>query len=301
MDIPTVGELSTVIERMMDEPYAGLVNGILFGTKQTLPYWLKDDLISTGTIHIAALSGMNISIVLTLVSKLLSRMVGRRISAGISILAITGFVLWIGPSPSIVRAAIMGSLALLATLFGRQNWGALSWFVACGVMVIWSPSIVSDISFQLSALATLGLVVAGEQKTDMFQTKRNPVGISQNQLGTRGMQVPEIFHSNTRRFMEYFRPFFEAVYADFRTTLAAQMFTLPVLIFTFRRISLIAPVANVLIGWTIAPITIVGWIGAITGYVFLPLGMPFALVARYLSQYLIWVVGVLGGVGNIRI
>lgn len=301
MDIPTVGELSTVIEQLMDEPYAGLVNGILFGTKQTLPYWLKDDLIATGTIHIAALSGMNISIVLTLVSKLLSRMVGRRISAGISILAITGFVLWIGPSPSIVRAAIMGSLALLATLFGRQNWGALSWFVACGAMVLWSPSIVSDISFQLSALATLGLVVAGEQKTDMFQTKRNPVGIGQNQLGTQDLQVLDIPHKIIHHIVDYLRPLLKTINADFRTTLAAQMFTLPVLLFTFRRISLIAPVANVLIGWTIAPITIVGWIGAITGYVFLPLGMPFALVARYLSHYLIIVVNLLGGVGNVRI
>lgn len=301
MDIPTVGELSTVIERLMDEPYAGLVNGILFGTKQTLPYWLKEDLIATGTIHIAALSGMNISIVLTLVSRLISRVVGRRISAGISILAISCFVLWIGPSPSIVRAAIMGSLALLATLFGRQNWGVLSWFVACGVMVLWSPSIVVDISFQLSALATLGLVVVGEQKTGMSQTKRNPVGIGQNQAGTQGLQVPEISHKTIYHIVDYLRPLFDAINADFRTTLAAQMFTLPVLFFTFRRISLIAPVANVLIGWTIAPITIVGWISAGIGSVFLPFGMPFALVARYLSQYLVFIVDLLGGVGNVRI
>lgn len=301
MQIPTVGELTAIIIQLMDEPYAGLVNGILFGTKQSLPYWLKQDLIATGTIHIAALSGMNISIVLSLVSGLVSRVVGRRISAGISIVAIIGFVLWIGPSPSIIRAAIMGSLALLATVFGRGNWGVLSWIVACGGMVVWSPPIVSDISFQLSALATLGLVVAGEQKTGMVQTNRNPVLPSQNGSGTQGNQVPDFPVPKTGNIRRIFRPFLEAILADFRTTLAAQMFTFPVLLFTFHRISLVAPLANVLIGWTIAPITIFGWIAALAGSVSFSLALPFALIARDLSAYLVFVVGIVGGVGNVRL
>lgn len=301
MQIPSVGELSVVIERLMDEPFAGLVSGILFGTKQSLPYWLKQDLIATGTIHIAALSGMNISIVLSLVSGLVARVVGRRISAGISIVAIVGFVFWIGPSPSIVRAAIMGSLALLATLFGRGNWGVLSWLVACGTMIIWSPPIVFDISFQLSALATLGLVVVGEQKAGMVQTNKNRLLSGQNGSGTQDIQVLDFPVQKSATVRRILHPIFDAILADFRTTLAAQMFTLPVLLFTFHRISLIAPVANVLIGWTIAPITIFGWIAALVGSVSLPLAMPFALVARDLSAYLICVVGIFGGVGNVRL
>ncbi len=77
---------------------------------------------------------------------------------------------------------------------------------------------------------------------------------------------------------------------DLRITLAAQSLTIPIFLFQFHRLSLVSPLSNVLIGWTIAPITILGWLVVVLQMVWQPLGQVAAWVTWLIVQYLVWVV-----------
>ena len=157
----SVADFSAVVNGILPEPHAGLLNGMLFGAKATLSKDLYDQLIQTGTLHIIALSGMNITILTNLVGITLLRFVSRRIASLLTIGGILFFVWFVGPSPSIVRAAIMGSISLFAVVSGRQYWPLLSWILAVSVMILLNIQWLFDISFQLSALATLGIILFG--------------------------------------------------------------------------------------------------------------------------------------------
>jgi competence protein ComEC len=254
--MPTVASLSAVIARMLPEPHAGLLIGLLFGSKASLSADFYDALIITGTIHIIALSGMNITIIMDMVAKSLQGLVGKRWASVISIGVIVWFVVFVGPSATIVRAAIMGSLSLIAIIFGRQYWALFSWIIAVVGMTLIHPAWFGEISFQLSALATLGIILFAKKE--------------QGSIGGLWAFIKTELH----------------------LTLSAQVFTIPLILFHFHRISLIAPLANIAIGWVIAPLTVLGWIAAICGSVFLPLGMLFSWIAWVLLEYMIRVVWV---------
>lgn len=253
----TVQTLTSVINQLLPEPHAGLLAGLLFGTKANLSKELYDALIRSGTLHIVALSGMNISILSRLIAHTLLPMIGRRTASLLTLLLIIWFVWFVGPSASIVRAAIMGSISLLAVLLGRQYWAFLSWVLAVGIMLLLNLNWLFDLSFQLSALATLGIILFG--RNEKSENKSNSLVWS-------------------------------FISTDLRLTLAAQVFTIPLILFHFHRISLISPVSNVLIGWLIGPLTGLGWVTALAGWVWIPFGQMVAWVDWVLLQYLLWAV-----------
>src|SRR5450759_2989190 len=110
----TVATFTSVINQVLPEPHAGLLAGILLGTKNTLSKDFLAALTTTGTLHIIALSGMNISILADLSITTFLRVVSRRVASLLTILIIIGFVWFVGVSPSVIRAAIMGCLTLFA-------------------------------------------------------------------------------------------------------------------------------------------------------------------------------------------
>lgn len=240
----TVAGLTSLLQSVLPEPHAGLLAGLMFGSKASLPRELYDALITSGTIHIVALSGMNITIIADIVARALVPIMGKRTASMATILGIVWFVWFVGASSTIVRAAIMGSISLLSIVFGRQYWALLSLVLAVGTMLLINFSWLFDVSFQLSALATLGIILFGK-------TEKN---ILRNNL---------------------------------RLTLAAQVFTIPVILFTFHRISLIAPISNLLIGWIIGPLTVLGWATALAGWIWLPLGQIIAWVDWVFLEYLV--------------
>lgn len=227
----TVVGLTTVLGRMLPEPQAGFLSGILFGTKSTMTKDVIDAFVTTGTIHIVALSGQNLSIFTGTLASWFSSIVSRRIASLLILFLLVWFLWFVGPSPSLIRAVIMGSLTLLAIIFGRRNLSLLSLLLAVSIMLLLNPSWIGDLSFQLSVLATLGIILFGG------------AGRSAN-----------------------------FVVSELRITLAAQLLTTPLILFHFHRLSLIAPITNVLIGWTMPILMGLGWMAAIAGYIWLPLG-----------------------------
>ena len=299
----TVLDFVSVINSILPEPHAGLLNGILFGTKATLSPDLMDALVKTSTLHIIALSGMNITILTNLVSITLLRFISRRIASVLTIVTIIGFILFVGPSASVIRAGIMGSLALLAVVFGRQTWSLLFLILASGIMLIVHPAWITDIGFQLSVLATLGIILFGKKLGSASVAQKNFdqlfLSFPRRRESILGVQDDENFlgtavRLSSSKILSPFASLFVFIWSliedDLRVTLAAQVFTIPLILYHFHRVSLISPVTNILIGWIIQPVTIVGLAAAIIGYVFFPLGMLIGWVAWVPLQYMILVI-----------
>jgi competence protein ComEC len=239
----------SVINTLLPEPQASLLNGILFGVKTSMPKEFYNSLVTTGTLHIIALSGMNITILTNLIS-IITLKGGRKKSSLLTIFFIIIFILFVGPSPSIVRAGIMGSLSLLAVYFGRQSWAILSLIIATGIMLLVYNKLILDLSFQLSFLSTLGIIIGGRIKINN--------------------KADNLFNKFKYIFLQ-----------NLKITLSAQVFTLPVIVYNFHRISLIAPLANILIEWVTQPIMILGFVTSVVGIIWLPLG--------YLPAWFSWV------------
>lgn len=249
MESFTVAGLTTILARLLPEPQAGLLAGILFGTRASLSPVLTDAFTKTGTIHLIALSGQNVSIVSALVATLLVPFVSRRIASLLTLFILALYLWFVGPSPSLVRAVIMGSLTLISVIFGKRNLSLLSLVLAVSTMLLLNPLWITDLGFQLSALATLGIILFG----------------------------------GTERHI---------ILSELRITLAAQLLTTPLIFFHFHRVSLIAPITNVLIGFTMPFLMGLGWFAAIAGFLWLPLGILPAWASWVLVAYVIRVVEV---------
>jgi len=246
-----------VINSVLPEPHASLLAGILFGVKAAMPKVFYDQLITTGLLHVIALSGINITILTNLTAQG-TLVFGRRWSSIITTGIIAGFVLFVGPSPSIVRAALMGAISLISVYFGRKNWGLLSLFLAAGIMLLINFQLLQDLSFQLSFLATLGLLLANRN-----YERQKPSGA-----------------------LYWFKE-------NLRLTLYAQLFTVPLILYKFHRFSVIAPIANIATEWVIQPIMILGFITALVGWIWLPLGQIAGWIVWVPLQYFITVIGLL--------
>ncbi len=209
------GDLLLGLDRVVPEPEASLGAGILLGVRTSIDPRVNDDFAAAGLTHVIAISGWNIAIVAALVARLLEglrgRIGGRRLVPLLTVATIAGYVALVGSSPSVVRAALMAGAMLAGRQAGSRVHAGSALMLAALVMLLAAPSVLWDVGFQLSLLATAGLIVFGAG-----------------------------FESRLHRWPGWIR---EPV----ALTLAAQLTTLPVILLTFERLSLVAPLANVLV------------------------------------------------------
>jgi len=274
----TIETLSSIINQLLPEPQAGLLSGILFGTKATLTTELKDALITTGTLHLIALSGTNITILTKIVNSVFLSFTSRKVAGFFSMVTIVGFVFFVGPSPSIVRAALMGCISILGVMTGKNRIGIVTWAVAAICMLTVSPTLITNLSFQLSALASLGMV--------LFDSSSKPPSFGEKREG-EGIDAPkhELLEKGAPRL--FFSPILSFLYSELRTTLAAQVFTIPLIFITFYRISIISPLTNILVGWSIPFVMILGFVMILCGAVWLPLGQCVSWIVWIFLTYIL--------------
>jgi competence protein ComEC len=229
------------IQTNLPEPEAGLLNGFLLGDKADISPELNNNLNRTGTTHLIAVSGYNVAIVVAF-AWLLRGWMPYRLLIGSSIGLVTGFVLLVGPSASVIRAALMGSIALLAKGFGRPAAAKRLVILVAVIMVAWDPwTLVDDLGFQLSFAATAGIIWLEPLFTPIL-ARAMPTILA----GVIG------------------------------TTFAAQVATEPILIDNFGRLSLISIVTNTLV-LPLVPLTmLMGAIELAAGFVFVPFGQAIA-------------------------
>lgn len=153
---------------------SGLMLGIVFGIKEGIPKDFFNNLRQVGVLHIIAASGMNVTMVGGFLSSIFFLFLRRQIALLLSIFGIVAYAILAGAEPSIIRASIMGILVFAAQIFGRQAWPSFILFLTGYLMLIWDPSLIFDVGFQLSFLATIGLLylkpVFKNPILDSFQT-----------------------------------------------------------------------------------------------------------------------------------
>jgi len=227
---------SSVIQKIYPEPHASFMLGILLGAKSSLPDWLANIFQIIGITHIIAISGYNITILAKVAEKTLGKIGRKYIFWGVLAMIIS-FVIMTGAQASIVRAGIMGGLLVYAGFIGRRGSAVNLLIFSGAVMIFLNPLLLkNDVGFQLTFLATLGLVF-----------------------------ISPIFEKWFAKMPEFFRVLLSA-------TLAAQVLTLPIIISSFGRLSLIAPVANVIILGFIPLSMFLGFLSGGLGMLWLPLG-----------------------------
>jgi competence protein ComEC len=152
--------LSTSLARALPEPQGSLAQAILLGLRGNIPDSLYEAFSRTGTAHILAISGLHMSIVIAMFLSLGILVFGRRRSIYIWLtLVLTWlYALLAGMNPPIIRAAIMGSLFLIAEYLGRQGSAIIALAFAAAVMVGIQPQLLWSVSFQFSFLAMAGLI-----------------------------------------------------------------------------------------------------------------------------------------------
>jgi competence protein ComEC len=152
--------LSASLARALPEPQGSLAQAILLGLRGNIPDSLYSAFSRTGTAHLLAISGLHISIIIAMLLSFGILVFGRQRSIYIWL---TLALMWLytmlaGMHPPIIRAAIMGSLFLMAEYLGRQRSAIIALSFAAAVMVGIQPYVLWSVSFHLSFLAMAGLI-----------------------------------------------------------------------------------------------------------------------------------------------
>ncbi len=146
------------IKKILPKEEASFLGGLLLGAKEDMGKKLLEDFRRTGVIHIVVLSGFNLTIVADFFMKIFM-LLGLAGASFFSAISIIFFAIMTGASATIVRAAIMALLVILARVSGRTSVTIRALFLAGFIMLLFNPMLlVFDPSFQLSFLATLGLL-----------------------------------------------------------------------------------------------------------------------------------------------
>ncbi|UCC52081.1 MAG: DNA internalization-related competence protein ComEC/Rec2 [Anaerolineaceae bacterium] len=253
------------IDHLLPEPQGALLSGILLGNDRGLPADLAEDFRTTGMTHIIAISGFNIAIVAGILLRGSRHFVARRAAAFIALLGITLYTILVGVEASVVRAAIMGALFIVAVQFlGRPTFHPAALFTAALFMTLANPHILWDMGFQLSFAAVLGLMLY--------------VGPWSKRIGER--LQPQLGPDGSKRVTRMIADILLA-------TLAATVMTLPVLLYHFETFPLISPLANTLILPAQPGVMIFGGLATILGMILPALGQLPAWVAWLLLTYTI--------------
>lgn len=242
----------TSIDRSIHEPNAAFINGILLGSRAEIPTDIKNDFSRTSTTHILAISGYNITIIAMIISWFFLFFFRRPIAFWFSVAGIAIFAILTGAQASVVRAAIMGVLVLLARREGRLSDPRNALVLTGALMVLISPRILRyDIGFQLSFAATIGLIYVAPLIEKYFE------------------KLPNFFN-----FRE-----------TFVMTLSAQFFVLPLLIYYFKNLSLVSLPANVVILPVVPYAMLLGAITGVSGLILPFLGRLVGYFAWLVSAF----------------
>lgn len=212
-------------ESVLPPASAGLLPGLVVGDTRGLPEDVREDFRVAGLAHLTAVSGANVSVVLGAVLLLVRGAgIGPRTGAVLAGVVLVAFVIVARPSPSVVRAAAMGSVTLLAFVVGRERTALPALAAAVGVLLLIRPDLAVDVGFALSVVATAALVIVAPVWAHRLQQRRWP----------------------------------RAVAETCAVAVAAYVVTAPIVAAATGAVSVVAVAANILVVPVVAPLTVLG-------------------------------------------
>ncbi len=224
---------ATALSAVLPEPEAGLASGILIGLRDLVDRDLAAAFTTAGVSHVVAISGWNIAIVAAVVAALFGGMRRRRRSI-LTMVVIVAYVAFAGASASVVRAGAMAGVVLLARESGRAGRAAAALGWAAVLLLLADPKLIGDAGFQLSALATAGLIAWATPLTDWIDRRT-------------GGRLPRWLAESLG------------------VSLAAQAATLPVVLAAFGRLAILSPLVNLAVVPIVAPAMAAGVVAMVGG------------------------------------
>lgn len=244
------------IEKIISRPESDLANGLLLGTRGNFGNELNQKFINTGTIHIVALSGYNITIISDNVLKFFSLFLPSIFATFFAVLIIILFILMTGVGATAVRAGIMALIVLFARVTGRNYQASRALLIAGLLMVAYDPRTITDMSFQLSFLATAGILFLTPKVSKWFY-----------------------FLPNTFKIKEIIT-----------TTVSATLAVLPLLLYLTGVFSVVSLPTNIMILPFIPLAMFFSFLTGIFTFVSPFLALPFAIIAEFILSYMLFMV-----------
>ncbi|WP_277369853.1 DNA internalization-related competence protein ComEC/Rec2 [Rhodococcus rhodochrous] len=248
--------LAQVSSAVLPADRAGLLPGLVVGDTTALTDEVREDFRVAGLTHLTAVSGANVSIVLGAVLLLVRAVgLGPRSGTVLAATALVAFVIVVRPSASVVRAAAMGSIGLLAFVTGRERQALPALCTAVGVLLVLMPDLAVDVGFALSVSATAALIVAAPPVVTRLVDRGWPRSVA---------EVTAM-------------------------SLVAFAATAPLVAAVSGTVSVVSVAANVLVAPVLAPLTVLGSLVAVAASV-----VPWAgeVLARGTGPFLWWLITV---------
>ena len=244
------------IARVIPPPESDLANGLILGARGGFDSDAKNEFITTGTIHIVALSGYNITIVAEAVMKVFGLIFSQTLAIIFGIFIILLFIIMTGGSATAIRAGIMAFIMLFGRMTGRNYYAGRALVIAALLMIAYDIRVITDMSFQLSFLATLGLILLAspiEKRLSFIPDK----------FGMRGTVA---------------------------STFATQIFVSPFILYMMGQLSIIGVVVNILV-LPFIPLTMLAvFLTGALGFISIGVSQVFALGAHVLLAYELFMV-----------
>lgn len=228
------------VSRCMPAAAAPLVTALLTGDKSELPGGLYSALRRTGLAHVVAVSGLHVSFLAGLLTNLLGRR--RRLSAVLGIGLVFFFAAAVGNTPSVLRAAFMQTILLLAPLLEREDDKATSLSLVLMLLLVQNPYAAASISLQLSFASVAGIYLfTGPlcRRWEAYIPRGKGLSAKLARLGVDTLA----------------------------TTLGAMVFTTPLTAYHFHTISLVSPLTNLLALWAVSAAFLGGLAAALLGLI----------------------------------
>lgn len=235
--------LAVPLRTLIPEPEGGIVLGIVLGERASISRELRTAFAVTGTTHILAISGFNMTLVAAATTLLLRGRVPPIVSAVVTVVSVAAYSVLVGPQPSVVRAALMASVGSIGLALGRRGAAANALAAAVALMLLIDPRALEDVGFLLSVGATGGLI-AWERPVRQ-RLARLPAWAAEGLAATVAASTP----------------------------------TIPIVAAVFGRVSLISPLANLFAVPLFAPIMTFGAAAALVGAAAPAAAWPLALAA----------------------
>ena len=253
--------LFSVKERFLEKmnlavqsPESLLMGGLILGEKAAFSQELRESFINTGTIHIVALSGYNVTIIAEWIMKLFSKVpyVTQNFGIGAGIFTILLFILMTGASSTAIRAGVMATLALIARATGRNYDVARALILAGVFMILLNPFVLAfDVSFQLSFIATIALI---------------------------------FFTPKIEKYFLWVTPHFK-LRDIVSVTCAVYIFVLPFILYKMGNLSIVALPANILILPLIPFIMLLGFLTGFVGLISYIFAAPLGFISYLFLHY----------------
>lgn len=244
------------------EDVGGFAAALILGEKDGMSYQLRNALSIAGISHVVAVSGLHISILLSVLTMLIRKR--KRLMAIVAIPAIWLFAALVGFTPSVTRAAVMQTFLLMAPVFYREYDMPTALGSALLLILLENPWAVANISLQLSFGAVAGIVLFVRRLSNWLM-----------------LQLVPASKNKKSRLRRLWKRVASAVSANLAMSLSAQVFTVPLVAVYFGQVSLISPLTNLLLLWLINLCFILCLLCVLLGLIYPPAGAALAWLTAW--------------------